>query len=227
MLNFPQGVGTICLRFWEIWPPTKNAHFDIRFVCYYCVFKPLPSSMFKATCDRQNDQTDHRIIPWFSSKSHFDMVFAGPIRVFHVKLAFSIVCIIHVFPCMQHMFIYVYIYTYILIPMCFYVLHPFWCVYELGEVFPAAAGIFFVKKDAPRWIWIGFKWNYKIYIDFCVFMDLHRFGRYLYGFTCIWIYSHVFTWIYMYLHRLGRDVNDSGAWVPDILWHPLAVRGAL
>ena len=103
---FPQGVGTICPWFWEIWHSTGNAHFDTRFVCYYCVFKPLLSFMFEAKCDRQNDQTDHRIISWFSWKSHFDMVFTSQIRVFHVKPTFSIVCIINVLLCIQHMYIY-------------------------------------------------------------------------------------------------------------------------
>ena len=111
----PQGVGTICPYFWEIWLSTKNVHFDARFVCYYCVFKPLLSSMFETQCYRQNDQTDHRIIAWFSWKSHFDMVFANQIRVFHVKPTFSIVCIIDLFLCMQHIYIYIYIYMYIYI----------------------------------------------------------------------------------------------------------------
>ena len=109
----PQGVGTICPYFWEIWLSTKNVHFDARFVCYYCVFKPLLSSMFETQCYRQNDQTDHRIIAWFSWKSHFDMVFANQIRVFHVKPTFSIVCIIDLFLCMQHIYIYIYHHTFL------------------------------------------------------------------------------------------------------------------
>ena len=97
----PRGVGTICPYFWEIWLSTTNVHF---FEYYYCVLKPLLSSMFEAKSYRQNDRTDHGIISWFSWKSDFDIVFTSQIHDFHAKPTFSIVCIMNIFVCMRYIY---------------------------------------------------------------------------------------------------------------------------
>ena len=129
--TFPQGVGTIYLWFWEIWHPTTNAHFDTRFVCFFCVFKSLLSFMPEANCDRQNDQTDQRMTSWFSWNTDFDILFTSQILVFHVKPTFSIACIINLFLCIQHVYvcvfiyIYIYIYWFLYVSMCYIF---FWCV---------------------------------------------------------------------------------------------------
>ena len=83
------------------------------------------------------------------------MVFTSQICVFHVRPTFSILCIIDVFLFVQYIcmpvfymyiiYIYIYIYyTYMYIDMDFHV-----C--QLGEVFLAAAGVFFFrgKNDIP------------------------------------------------------------------------------
>ena len=125
--------------------------------------------MFERKCYRRNDRTDRGIIPWFSWKGHFDMVFTSQIRVFHVRPAFSILCIIDVFLFVQHICIYVFC-IYIYICMDFHM-----C--KLDAVFLAAAGGFL----RPKWrSWDSMTYNLYIFIVFTrislIFIDFHRFS---------------------------------------------------
>ena len=52
-------------RFAHTFENSDFQHVDTVFVCGYCVFKPLLSSMFGIKCYRQNDRTDHGMISRF------------------------------------------------------------------------------------------------------------------------------------------------------------------